>query len=759
MNELPQIKLEIENKKSNALIIGQYSALGQVLKELLAIRGLMVNDSSEADYLFQLGEFEKAAFFLEKAQKSGAKYFLLYNLNAEDKAGRKALKITSEKIQAKKISGKIIQYAGFEGRELELCQKTLTNCFKQTKEETIVLKGPGEFFAKEAEQGLEKENKPKKNFLKYFFLFLFALFILTLPLTLIFLNLFLGGWGLEQSYQAALKANFLQARMAALGSEQNFKTAFLMTKFFSGPLKTEKFTRLLEAGENLSRGAGYLAEAAGEGQKLGTTIFNQEQTDLNESLTKIKLAISSGEEEFAKVEAQKLELPFLQKKIDKAMAVRQKLIKIKNFLPNFPWVLGFDNPRTYLVLMQNNFELRPGGGFIGTIGFLTFNEGKAEFKIQDVYTVDGQLTGHVEPPKPIRDYLNQPHWYLRDSNFDPDFTVNAEKALWFLEKELGVNLDGVISVDLSVFQKILEVTGPLEVLDYQEKISADNFFLKTQAHVNEQFFPGSTAKKDFLGGVAQTLFNQLSSNKSSSFALSQILFSSFDERHLMLFWQNPQVEEVTLQQGWGGEVRENATMQQCNNPIMCLNDYLMVVDANLGVNKVNYFVKRKIKKEINLGQNELTSKVTIDYENTSPQGSSFGGVYKNYLRVLTNKDWILENILVDGQRVDLSKGIDQEEIRGKKSTGFLIEIPALTKKEVVLNYQRNISVSDREFVYNLLVQKQAGTDRDSLRLVSNFGLSYNERSELIEDNSVSPIYLRYNGDLLTDKQFQIQLNK
>ena len=81
MIDSPQVKMEIQNGKTNAQIVGQYSAVGQALRELLIIRGLDVNDSSDSGYLFQLDEFEKVAFFLEKAQKDGAKYFLIYNLD------------------------------------------------------------------------------------------------------------------------------------------------------------------------------------------------------------------------------------------------------------------------------------------------------------------------------------------------------------------------------------------------------------------------------------------------------------------------------------------------------------------------------------------------------------------------------------------------------------------------------------------------------------------------------------------------------
>ena len=68
-------------------------------------------------------------------------------------------------------------------------------------------------------------------------------------------------------------------------------------------------------------------------------------------------------------------------------------------------------------------------------------------QIQDVHVVDGQLKGHVDPPTPIKELLEQEHWYLRDSNWNPDFTISGEKAAWFYEKETGLKVDGVIAVD------------------------------------------------------------------------------------------------------------------------------------------------------------------------------------------------------------------------------------------------------------------------------------------------------------------------
>ena len=90
-------------------------------------------------------------------------------------------------------------------------------------------------------------------------------------------------------------------------------------------------------------------------------------------------------------------------------------VKGIEILPEF---LGTDGKRReYLVLLQNEAELRPGGGFIGSLGFLSFEGGYLlNFEVKDVYEADGQLKGHVEPPEEIKTYLGEAGWYLRDAN-------------------------------------------------------------------------------------------------------------------------------------------------------------------------------------------------------------------------------------------------------------------------------------------------------------------------------------------------------
>ena len=174
-------------------------------------------------------------------------------------------------------------------------------------------------------------------------------------------------------------------------------------------------------------------------------------------------------------------------------------------------IFGEKNPQDYVVFFYNNMEIRPGGGFIGSFAHVTFDTYTLkEFKVYDVYDADGQLGIHVEPPLPIRTYLEQPHWFLRDSNFNPDFERNIDTADFFLRKELSLpEFDGAAAITATGLSYILEAFGDVYIEDFGETINKDNFYIKTQSQTEQDFFPGSTKKKNFLSSVGRTLMFKL----------------------------------------------------------------------------------------------------------------------------------------------------------------------------------------------------------------------------------------------------------
>lgn len=371
------------------------------------------------------------------------------------------------------------------------------------------------------------------------------------------------------------------------------------------------------------------------------------------------------------------------------------------FVHIMPSLLGYDSPKTFLVLFQNNAELRPTGGFIGSFGWVTFSEGRlVEFKTEDVYTADGQLKGHVTPPEPIAKYLAQENWYLRDSNFDPDFAVSAQQAEWFLKHEMNLTFDGVIAIDLQSVQEILRGMEGVYVSDYDKTIDADNIFLQTQSMSELGFFPGSTQKRDFIGSLTRSMFIKATSGDLKWGSLLASLKKSLDEKHVLMYLHDDEGQELVEESGWGGRLASITCSSQD-----CISDYVMVVEANLGINKSNFLVDRNMELSIDEKPGVLEHNLKMHYINDSTEKAYPGGLYFSYTRLLIPKNAHIDNIIVGGEEVQQDE-ITVEEYQDKQMIGFPMSVPASKTTDLLVRYF--IPTTNRGDEIELLIQKQPG---------------------------------------------------
>src|SRR5205814_2502742 len=121
--------------------------------------------------------------------------------------------------------------------------------------------------------------------------------------------------------------------------------------------------------------------------------------------------------------------------------------RIYALVPAAQFALGLDRPRTYLLLGENDRELRATGGFIGTAGTLTIDRGQvSSFDYGSSYSFDDQVAA-PPPPRPLQRYLGISRWYLRDSNWWPDFPSSAEQALEAWRRAGRPDPDSVLAFD------------------------------------------------------------------------------------------------------------------------------------------------------------------------------------------------------------------------------------------------------------------------------------------------------------------------
>lgn len=451
---------------------------------------------------------------------------------------------------------------------------------------------------------------------------------------------------------------------------------------------------------------------------------------------------------------------------------------ISGTIDTYPYILGFLGERTYVVLFQNNMELRPGGGFIGSFAITKLQNGVVkEFTFYDAYDADGQMKGHIDPPFGLRRYLPIPHWYLRDSNFNVDYTKGASMSAFFLQQELGQRVDGVIGIDVSFLQKVLEVTGPLFVFEYNETVTSENLYQLTQLHAQKDFFPGSTQKKDFLKALFTALQLHVSS-KGSNFtylAFAKILQEGISQKHVLFAFADPGVQDVFTINGLSSSLWDNRVLDA--NEIV---DFLGINEANVGANKVNYSMRRKLYQTITVDEKgNMQEQVTVRYKNTSKKDDIFGGEYKMFLRVIAPLGAKLAGIVIDDQEqniipavVDAQKyeaknfrppiGLEVETVEQDNKTifGFLVLVPIDSFKTVTLSYllPAKIPLDAPSFIYKQRLFKQPGTNSDlfTFRFVYPSSFSLFEIPAGIDVRSGA---VEFAKPLATDKDITLRFSK
>jgi hypothetical protein len=642
------------------------------------------------------------------------------------------------------------------------------------QEEQWLVEEKAEEIEDEERDEAEKARKLRIPPPKIFLVCLVWLLLLLSPIIFYSTHVFVGWRNFRQLRQDVVKGDLSQLAQHATRASQSLAVIQQGFDWLGRGLsylglggRVEDFNRAVVLAQQTAEGVYHLGLAGQQsgslfidfiaGEKIDPQIFPKIQLELEVAINKLALAQTI----FPTVKNQ---FSFLEGEITQAEAAlpeaQQWLIQAREMTALLAEVLLTQERQTYLVLFQNNMELRPSGGFIGSFGLLTLESGKLlDFEIHDVYFADGQLKGHVEPPAKLKELIGQAGWYLRDSNWSPDFPTSARRAIWFLDKEIGRKVDGVVAVDLFLLERVLRATGEIYLPDYNEKINADNFFEKAEYHSEAGFFPGSTQKQDFLGKVADALFEQLKSTDPKN--LSQLGFAfyqSLEEKDIIIYLEDDRLADFITKFNWDGGIKG----AKCNLPVggeKCFQDYLYNNEANVGINKANYFLHREIEQAIAIGQDgRIKSRLTINYENQSPHDVFPAGNYRNYLRLLLPPESQITQVRIldpnkPKEEVKVEK-IDREADYQREIFGFLVEVPVKEKRKVEIEYQLSEEKKFEPGNFLFLIQKQPGARNDqyylSINYPSNLFLTEARPQALTREGLVI-----YNTNLSKDSVFEL----
>lgn len=614
----------------------------------------------------------------------------------------------------------------------------------------------------------EKKNSSRANYKFLFFsllIFVVSFFVLSLLSPLLFGAL--GVWELKQTKSALLSGNIAQALHKAQSANAFFSAADSTVPLFS---LTAGIAGQDAYAEKFSQDVGFGKEVAGTLVDALTSVGKMQQMITGKSNDPRQALASS-------INALHKSIRVLEQGKSEGKEFLRALQPLGNLADVLPTVLGFDHKKTYAVFFQNNMELRPGGGFMGSYGLLTIQKGKVmDFEIQNIYDADGQLKGHVEPPFAIRRHLPSAHLYLRDSNFAIDFPKGASVSAMLLNQEIGKQVDGIIAVDVSFVKSLVGALGAVYVGAYDEKVTEDNMYMLTQKHSEKNSFAGSTQKKDFLRSLLTAIELRMSEKKNISYASIFIALSSaLSEKHILFAFNDPTVQNAFVVNRFSSSLWDGRSAGQNT-----VNDFLGVSEANLGVNKANYFLKRKIKQDMTIGMDGTVSgKVTMYYKNMSEKDSWPGGDYKTYVRFALPLGAKLLGIAIDGKEQKTVPAITDPKIYEAKKFvapkdleietynesdktvyGMLMTVPTQAYKTITASYAlaKQVSFDDLVFGYDLWTFKQPGTDADlyefSLTYPQGYNLVKKPSSVTEQGNTIS-----FAAPLATDQRLALQFVK
>lgn len=393
----------------------------------------------------------------------------------------------------------------------------------------------------------------------------------------------------------------------------------------------------------------------------------------------------------------------------------------KPFLEAAPYILGNDEERTYLIIFQNDKELRPTGGFITAYSIAKVEKGKFEpVSSNDIYNLDNLYTASVPAPEPIIKYIKGPYLIskklrLRDMNWSPDFSKSMEQFVGEAEKVGIEGIDGVIAVDTQLLVNILEVLGPIGVSGFGEfstKIIPECncpqviYELESFADVEGPivwsqdepdkiiFAPANIDnRKKIIGPLMNSvLANALGQPKDKLPALFNAVFKSLTEKHVLFYMLDGDSQNAVDEFGIAGTLDNSFQF-----------DYLHINDANLGGRKSNLYVTQEVAQEISVAKDGSVEKtVTITYKNPEKHDGWLNSVLPNWVRIYTP----LGSELISFEGVQNSQ--DPYEEFGKEVFAGFFELRPEGIAKVTVKYRLPFKVQDNE--YKMFIQKQPGTD-------------------------------------------------
>lgn len=384
------------------------------------------------------------------------------------------------------------------------------------------------------------------------------------------------------------------------------------------------------------------------------------------------------------------------------------LANAKPLLESLPSALGSPQPQTYLVLFQNDKELRPTGGFMTAYALIKLSNGKISvIKSDDIYALD-QDRKILPAPQAIIDFLKVDGFFMRDTNFSPDFKKSMADFEVYYAQSGAPAISGIIALDTHFVEKMMELSGPLVIPGYTFDFSgsgyqscrqggiaftAENVVCRLEVYAEKLMIAGGRDRKAMLGDLMNKLFEWLINTPQERWGqVTNQILEEASGKHLLFYFHDVALQNLAENYNFAGRIKDFD------------GDYLGIFDANLAAAKSDLYIKRQIEKSVvTKGDGSVLVKLTSTYTNTGYADGWLNTTYRDYQRVYIPKG----STLINYSGGDLKPKVYED--LGKTVLANFIRVAPKSSTTVVYEYRLPFN-APKDRVFKMMIQKQGGIE-------------------------------------------------
>jgi hypothetical protein len=374
-----------------------------------------------------------------------------------------------------------------------------------------------------------------------------------------------------------------------------------------------------------------------------------------------------------------------------------------HLFPLLDTAFGADADAQYLILLQNGQELRGSGGFVGTYGMMTINNGRiTELEISPIGYLNqayADSRSEVLPaPAPLREYLGQQEWLPHDANWSADFPLVAAELSEMYADTGWPPLQGIIAVNDSAVQAVLEVIGPYQVSDGNrtETVSHENF-----VELIQSFRDRDQSHKEFVGILGRSLIDRvIEADFEDKKTIFWTLRDSADAREIQVAMLDPVLQAEVARRGWDG-----ALVPDQEIPTLAMSI------ANVTGNKASPRLRVVSLLDVSMPADGATRAFVWSIEiahRGDPDGAlEYDGFHRTWLQV-----YLPEGATLTGSSLEPEP---PEMTNDERAIGFHIGI--IPGNQETLTIEFDMPASDAE----LLIRRQSGMHNIDYRITGDPG--------------------------------------